>query len=1483
MIVVEVDVKMKNVTKRSFAILLSLAMVLSFIVLPVKAVAVPTVTLSTVSFTEATKTIPVEGTNVESVNTGDKIAVKVLFTNTTGKTIFLSGFSIRLKYNTNVFRTYTYSYIDPENGSTTVGPVAFAGAAAGIPNSWSGSSSNSTEGSVQWARTGTSYKEIVTGGTAILGYLLLQVKDTAESCSTEINFDHSFDTSTNIDNYVKSAESLSDTSDEDIDGVDFSATNKATVSINGVVPTISKVMLSGQNAATVSVSGGDSEAQTVNATATSQQGTDITTKVAWSVSPADKGVTINASTGVISVGAKTAADSYTVTATPVSGKTQGEAKNAALTVTHAASSPVSVAVTGDNEIRIPTGSEATTAQFTAAVTDQFDGTMSNPSITWSIAPEINGVSINSSTGALSVESTAKNAIDASTTLTITATCGEKTGTKIITVKRADSVATAIAISGGTATIAVPEILAYNGASIVRGSAYTAAVTDQYGSTMSGQTVAWSIADAPTGVSIDASGVVSVTNEAAAANSVTVTATCGSATNTAAFAITKATSAARFVTVCKDGAAITADTVVRPVSGDSKTVTYAAKTYDQFGGEMTGMQTYTWEQSGSLPDHVTFSDGTVTVPTTAGVGSFTIQAANNSISSGSVTITVTNLKADWSSITVVNGTYGDTNAGLVSGTGATELPYNTDGSEIYNETLTGSFAITDEDTVQDAGESRTITITFTADNSTANGAYANVALTKVYTVTIAKKSVTVSGITADNKVYDGTDNATLAYTDVNYSGILTGDDLGVATTGTFSDANAGTGKTVTLGTLTLSGTDVDNYTLSTNSQKTATADITPKPVTLTWNDYSNLTYDGNAKNVTATAGDLVSGDNCTVTVTGGTQTNAGGYTATATGLSNQNYKLPGSGTTQPYTIQKKPVTVTAATVSGVLIAYTGAQVKPALNITCTDELTINTDYTITYRDNINAGDNASYTVAPVDSSNYTFVAVTNHFTISPAVLTVKFVDMTLYVGDTFNPRLSVTGFKTESDVENSITADPTVTGSTQAAGVFTLTPEGGAATNYTFKYESGVLTVLDKMAVTAKAIDKTNLSDTLKNELKNEGKYTVTQGVWTDPNTYDVTIKATSSLVSYPSSDAAQGEGQWVAVILRDLKPNGNDAANMTNVKYSFDGTTYHPITEADVAEAATLGESNAIVVWLKADKSFTDNKMTICLKIGENGTPVKLNLKYVPYRAPSGAVSSDNVIISASSDGKVKADTYNAKTGEKVTLTVTPSEGKALDSLVVTDKYGNPVKVTKNADGTYSFIMPEGYANVKATYKDAAGKLPFTDVPESAWYYDDVAYVYENGLMNGTGNLFMPQSLTTRAQVVTILWRMAGSPAAAKDAGFTDLTQAWYKTAVNWAAANGIATGIGGSRFDPDGSVTREQFAAFLYRYAEFLGKDVSASDSLASFTDSASVSAWALKAVKWAVADDIISGSNGRLMPASGATRAELAAMFTRFSKLVG
>ncbi|MBR2742370.1 MAG: S-layer homology domain-containing protein, partial [Clostridia bacterium] len=197
-----------------------------------------------------------------------------------------------------------------------------------------------------------------------------------------------------------------------------------------------------------------------------------------------------------------------------------------------------------------------------------------------------------------------------------------------------------------------------------------------------------------------------------------------------------------------------------------------------------------------------------------------------------------------------------------------------------------------------------------------------------------------------------------------------------------------------------------------------------------------------------------------------------------------------------------------------------------------------------------------------------------------------------------------------------------------------------------------------------------------------------------------------------------------------------------------------------------------------------------------------------------GGYSRYDVIIGNAEHGALTAAPKQPIRGDTVVLTAVPDAGYETVDVVVLDKNGKPVEVTKNADGTYSYQQPAGDVSVNVVFKP---KNPFIDVSESSYYFAPVLWAVENGITNGTGDdTFGPEKTCTRAQLVTFLWRAEGCPEPTiTESPFTDVPMnAYYYKAVLWAYENGVAKGVGEGRFDPDSTVTRGQSVTFLYRIA---------------------------------------------------------------------
>ena len=329
-------------------------------------------------------------------------------------------------------------------------------------------------------------------------------------------------------------------------------------------------------------------------------------------------------------------------------------------------------------------------------------------------------------------------------------------------------------------------------------------------------------------------------------------------------------------------------------------------------------------------------------------------------------------------------------------------------------------------------------------------------------------------------------------------------------------------------------------------------------------------------------------------------------------------------------------------------------------------------------------------------------------------------------------------------------------------------------------------------------------------------------------------------------------------------------------------------TETLTATVAPANAANQSVTWASSAPSVATvdaagkvtavapGTATITATTVDGGFTAICTVTVRPYIPPANP--NYRITVEATQGGTVTADPTAAKAGATVTLTPAPDAGYQVGSVAVTDRFGDAVAVTEQADGTYTFTMPNGQVTVTVTFEQAP--LPFPDVTEGDWFYDAVRYAYETGLMDGVGDsLFAPNSETTRAQLVTILYRLAGQPAVSGDLPFTDVEAGtWYTDAVAWAAENGIVNGTTDTTFAPGDDITREQLVTVLYRYAESKGYDVSASADLSGYPDAGQVQDYAQPAMAWAVAEGIVEGVDGNLNPTGDATRAQIATILMRF-----
>ena len=263
-------------------------------------------------------------------------------------------------------------------------------------------------------------------------------------------------------------------------------------------------------------------------------------------------------------------------------------------------------------------------------------------------------------------------------------------------------------------------------------------------------------------------------------------------------------------------------------------------------------------------------------------------------------------------------------------------------------------------------------------------------------------------------------------------------------------------------------------------------------------------------------------------------------------------------------------------------------------------------------------------------------------------------------------------------------------------------------------------------------------------------------------------------------------------------------------------------------------------------------------------------------RRSSGGSSSPSysvTIPNKTENGTVTVNPKSASKGSTVTITAKPDSGYQLDDLTVTDKNGKELKLTDKGNGKYTFTMPASKVEVNATFVKEVEISPFSDVSTSAYYYEAVKWAQEKGITGGIGNgLFGPNQPCTRAQIVTFLWRAAGSPEPKSMSSFSDVSaDSYYAKAVAWAVENGITTGTGDGKFSPDATCTRAQSVTFLFRA---IGKLV---DSKAEFSDVLTNSYYA-NAVAWAVENGVTNGiGDGLFGPDNSCTRAQIVTFLYR------
>lgn len=730
--------------------------------------------------------------------------------------------------------------------------------------------------------------------------------------------------------------------------------------------------------------------------------------------------------------------------------------------------------------------------------------------------------------------------------------------------------------------------------------------------------------------------------------------------------------------------------------------------------------------------------------------------------------------------------------------------------------------------------------------------------------------------------DGTQSTTVSYT-----GTLRKD--GTSYSGAANPTEAGTYKvTVTCETAThiYSATSA-NFTIEPKS-------ITGATVTLG----EPLTYSGSEQ--TQNVSEVKLGDKilntADYTLSDNTATNAGSYNLTVTGTGNYTDSVQ-----QAFTVAKKSITPNVE-VTGTY-TYTGSAIKPTVTVKAGNTPLAETDYALEYSNNTDAGE-ATVTVKATANGNYSFTDTEKKFTIAQADYSgTKTANASAKYGaageldlnNVLNPTAGWTfGAASVTRGNDVFAADSVkvadgklsfqfVNDSSKVNSTATVKIPV-TSTNYNIFDLEVTVTVLAKTAQTLSAAPIAMTYGDAAKKIEVSGavgslSYEVTDGmdiVSVDTNGNVTAIKsgtATITITAAETSTHASGSTTvTVTIAKRALTVKADDKTayigdKQPELTYTVSGLVGNdkltPVPTLKLVHDANVDpmkQAGTYVIGFETEPAASANYELSA----QTGT---LTVSARPsYVGPTGnAVSVDRT-----ENGKISVSPSYAAKGATVTITVTPDKGQELKSLEVIDQNGNSLSLTDLGNGKFSFVMPAGKVTVKPVFGAAdAYRNPYADVQTNDWYFGAVQYVTENGLMNGTGNGFEPNLATSRAMIWTILARMSDVNTASSGE--------WYAVAQQWAIANGVSDGT-----MPNGTITREQLAAMLYRYAVSKGmvKGPATAD-LSVFADANSVSSYAVEAMQWAVSAGLISGMDGKLNPQGSATRAQVATMLMRFAEL--
>ncbi|MFR5133734.1 MAG: phosphodiester glycosidase family protein [Acutalibacter sp.] len=673
-------------------------------------------------------------------------------------------------------------------------------------------------------------------------------------------------------------------------------------------------------------------------------------------------------------------------------------------------------------------------------------------------------------------------------------------------------------------------------------------------------------------------------------------------------------------------------------------------------------------------------------------------------------------------------------------------------------------------------------------------------------------------------------------------------------------------------------------------------VLPITVGLEWSGTEERVYDGQPSNVTATATGLLEGDTAQVTVTGGSETNAGTYTAAAVSLDNRNYALP-EGASASYTII--PKSITDLDWSDTELTYTGRPLAP----TASSEEVVKGDTvefsvpTVT--------EPGTYKVAAASKNpNYVVAdsAKTCTFTISWPEVALNGGENSLLSWYFDGTTVVVTGYAVQGQnvtltlSGNSQSASGTVWGENAVSSVTlngveypmdvtgivvrdTTSDVGIGDTTATVPEELPGLEEQDQAQLEEAANDAANkLTNVLQSIAAGVKTFIESLTENQEPSHYYLKVFESLYVVGY-----VPGESYTV-----DIEPH----YRLYQVEEGQEPSEGQEALHSGVLESDLLRAPVQVSLAVPARLTLDENTYIL----HEDGTYIKpdnfdANAHTLTFTTPH--FSQFTVV----NDTRKATIDFISEEGT-VTCIYTPAEiGKELPK----SEYGWTIHGKRYTTFEEElFQLADGESALRAEPSDPPVNpggggtpsepeeptWPFTDVTEGDdWFYDAVAYVYENGIMAGTSEtIFDPYMELDRAMAAQLFHNLEGKPTVTGDSTFTDVTSGhWAVDAITWAAENEVVAGIGGNLYDPDSNVTREQFAQMLYNYAQYKGYDLTANGDLTQFPDDGSISFWAETALGWANGKGLINGhENGTIDPQGSAIRAQAASIMANFDQNV-